>query len=326
MKKLIFVLVASLSVAATVIYLIKTTFNDKEITISIVGDIMLSRGTAEYMEEYGCDYPYEYVRDIFLSDDLTIGNLECILTDSYNFANKPLSLLFKADIKNAVAMKEAGIDCLNLANNHTLDYNEDGVLNTIDIFDKNKLGYFGAGKNEDDIKPYIFKKNGIKVGFLAYNEFADDDLYSNTQESLVKYISSDDMSSMKEDISAMDCDFIVVYFHWGIEYVDYITKSQEMMAKAAIDYGADLVIGTHPHVLQKATMYNGKYIFYSLGNFIFDRQIQKGTDESIILQVNIKKGNIVKYDIIPVVIKNCRPMIPDEEHKERIFKSLGIIR
>ena len=140
-----------------------------EVTISIVGDIMLSRGVQKYLDEYGYDYPYGDVRQWFLKDDLTIANLECPITENENAANKARRFLFRADRENAASLKQAGFDCINLANNHSMDYMSAGLHDTMKYLDDSGLAYVGASENASLKQPYIFEKNGSQVGVLAYS-------------------------------------------------------------------------------------------------------------------------------------------------------------
>lgn len=277
-----------------------------EITISLTGDIMLSRGVQRYLEEYGYDYPYEDVSELFLQDDLTIGNLECPITDNGNNANKAKRFLFKADKDNAAALKRAGFDCLNLANNHTMDYMSSGLHDTMACLDEQGLAYVGASENAALKKPYIFEKHGIRVGVLAYSALPAEGYFFNKDKPTIQYISTMDFSGMEEDIAAAECDFLIIYFHWGIEYQPYKSDTQELIAKKAIDSGADFVVGAHPHVLQEPELYKDKYIYYSLGNFIFDKQIPPGTDETMILQLTLDHQGLVSVKEIPAVIKKGR--------------------
>lgn len=277
-----------------------------EITISLTGDIMLSRGVQRYLEEYGYDYPYEDVSELFLQDDLTIGNLECPITDNGNNANKAKRFLFKADKDNAAALKRAGFDCLNLANNHTMDYMSSGLHDTMACLDEQGLAYVGASENAALKKPYIFEKHGIRVGVLAYSALPAEGYFFNKDKPTIQYISTMDFSGMEEDIAEAECDFLIIYFHWGIEYQPYKSDTQELIAKKAIDSGADFVVGAHPHVLQEPELYKDKYIYYSLGNFIFDKQIPPGTDETLILQLTLDHQGLVSVKEIPAVIKKGR--------------------
>lgn len=277
------------------------------VTISIVGDIMLSRSVQGYLDEYGYDYPYDEVREILLNDDLTIGNLECPITDATNAADKTKRFIFQADEENATALKRAGFDCLNLANNHSMDYLSQGLHDTMVHLENNELAFVGAAENSSISTSYVFHKNGIKVGVLAYSMFPPEGFFYNKDEPTIQYISNLDPAPLENELDSLDADFTIVYFHWGIEYEPYKSENQELMAKKAIELGADLVVGAHPHVQQDVEIYNDKYIYYSLGNFIFDRQIPSGTDEGMILQVTIDKNGVLEIEEIPVKIEKAKP-------------------
>lgn len=282
-----------------------------QVTVSFAGDIMLSRGVEKYLKEYGYDYPYEAVRSLFLKDDLTVGNLECPITDSRNAADKTKRFVFKADKENGPALKRAGFDCLNLANNHSMDYLSGGLLDTFKILEQSGLSYVGASRQ--DFSSYVFEKNGVKIGILAYSAFPPEGFFYNENRPSIRYVSAMDLSGMKKDIASMrskpGCDFTVVYFHWGVEYQPYKSRKQELIAREAIDAGADFIVGAHPHVVQGSEVYKGKYIYYSLGNFVFDRQIPPGTDEGLVLQITVGKKGLINVREIPVKITKSKPVI-----------------
>lgn len=303
---------AAAAVAVAAGALVRFQSRPDEITISFVGDIMLSRGVQKYLEEYGYDYPYEDVRDIFLQDDLTVGNLECPITDQGNAANKAKRFLFKADAENASALKRAGFDCLNLANNHTMDYTSPGLHDTMVHLEENGLDYVGASENAALKKPFIFEKNGIRVGLLAYSALPPEGYFFNAEKPTVQHIGTLDFSGLEADMADIDCDFLIVYFHWGIEYQRYKSEMQEVIARKAIDLGADFVVGAHPHVLQEPEVYEGRHIYYSLGNFIFDKQIPPGTDETMILQITVDQNGLKDVREIPAAIRKGKPVIDRE--------------
>lgn len=301
-------------ITAIVFWMPKQNQEPDRITISITGDIMLSRGVQKYLDQYGYDYPYEAVQDLFLADDWTIGNLECPITGLDNPADKTKRFVFRADEENAAALKRAGYDCLNLANNHSMDYLSDGLFDTMVNLEQNHLMYVGAAANSAQHSICTFEKYGIRIGLLAYSAFPPEGFFYNPDKPSVRYISTADLTRLDQDLTALtDCDFTIVYFHWGVEYAPYHSESQELMAKAAIDAGADFVVGAHPHVLQEPELYNGNYIYYSLGNFIFDRQIPPRTDESMILQLTISRDGLAGIEEIPVKIQDGRPIIVDSQ-------------
>lgn len=309
-RKYILLSVIFIIIGSAVIYRFTLIQSDISIELTFAGDIMLSRGLDKYLNEKGYDYPYENVKDIFLSDDLTIVNLECPITSYGRGANKAKRFVFKANSENAFAMKRAGIDLCDLANNHTMDYRSEGLGDTMDVLTKAEIAYVGAGENASSNMSYIFEKNGYKVGILAYSLFPPEGMVYNENNPNINYLSEfEDLKSerVKTDLKKLKADFKIVYFHWGVEYEPFARDMQKKLARDTIDGGADFVVGTHPHVIQGSEVYNGKYIYYSIGNCVFDKQIQKGTDEGMLLRVNIGKNKSVNIKEQRFKIKKGRP-------------------
>ncbi len=274
---------------------------------------MLSRGVQTALDKYGYDYPYENTAAIFLNDDFTVGNLECPITSFNNPVHKDKRFLFRADPQNASALKKAGFDCMILANNHSMDQDSRGLSDTMEYLKNNGIAFVGAGDNSGADFSYIFEKNGIKIGFLAYSIFPPEGYFYDASKADIQYTGIAKQEELGADLKKLDCDFKIVYFHWGVEYEPFINDKQRILGHKAIDSGADLVVGTHPHVIQPHEIYNGKYIFYSLGNFIFDKQIPKGTDETMILQITVNKHGIQGIHIIPALIKHSQVILSDNE-------------
>lgn len=309
-RKYILLSVIFIIIGSAVIYRFTLIQSDISIELTFAGDIMLSRGLDKYLNEKGYDYPYENIKDIFLSDDLTIVNLECPITSYGRGANKAKRFVFKANSENAFAMKRAGIDLCDLANNHTMDYRSEGLGDTMDALTKAGIAYVGAGENASSNMSYIFEKNGYKVGILAYSLFPPEGMVYNENNPNINYLSEfEDLKSerVKTDLKKLKADFKIVYFHWGVEYEPFARDMQKKLARDTIDGGADFVVGTHPHVIQGSEVYNGKYIYYSIGNCVFDKQIQKGTDEGMLLRVNIGKNKSVNIKEQRFKIKKGRP-------------------
>lgn len=277
----------------------------EEVVISIVGDIMLSRGVSDYTEHYGYDYPYDDVREMFQVDDLSLANLECVISDDADTPYPGKTHVFRAAVQNAAALKKAGIDCVNLANNHTYDYMYKGLSDTVEALQENEIRYVGTytGRNQPGS---VYEINNIKIGILAYCMISPEELTDEKDDIRISYVTPDNIDIVRKDISSFDCDFCIIYFHWGDEYAKYPNEIQEKCARYAIDAGADFVVGTHPHVIQTKEIYKDGTIYYSLGNFIFDRQYYHGTDDSIILQLKIDKEGLIDINVIECLIKKSQ--------------------
>lgn len=290
-------------------------FFRQEVLLSIAGDVMLDRGVAKAIEQNGPAYPFEGVFRIFGQDDITIANLECPLTQVSGEAIKEQRFVFQADQSMACALKSAGFDVLALANNHTMDYLGAGLTDTMNALDGANIFYAGAGHSKGEIKPCFINKNGVCIGILSYSSLPPEGFMYDENSATIAYVREGFLDDMQSEITqaAAQCDFLIVYFHWGTEYRHDVCDFQIEIAHTAVDSGASAVIGTHPHVLQGKETYKGVPIYYSIGNFVFDKQILDGTDEAVILQFTINKNKLVTVDELPVVIKDCQPRLADTQ-------------
>ena len=294
---------------------------NNEIHLVAVGDIMLARGVEKRIEKEGLNYPFVHTKEFLLKKDIVLGNLENPIYSGNSPVYKKSNLVFKAKSENAAMLKEAGFTILNLANNHTMDHKEAGLINTMKILHDNGISYIGAGiYNDKATSPLVIEKKGCKIGFLGYSMLgSEDNIYSNNQADIYK-VTAEINNEILE--AKLKCDFLVVTVHWGNEYDFYPSEKQKKLAYQIINSGADLILGHHPHVLQGIEQYKDKYIFYSLGNFVFDKQIQKGTDESIILNLVIKNKQVAKINIIPIKIVDCQPTLATGEVASYVLKRL----
>lgn len=296
----------------------------REVLISIAGDILLDRGVADAIELNGSAYPFDGVSQLFIKDDITIANLECPLTTAGSGAMKEKRFIFKADPGIAGALKSAGFNVLVLANNHTMDYLSAGLNDTMEALGNAGLHYTGAGQSKGEIKPCFIEKNKLRIGVLSYSSLPPEGFMHDDNNATIAYARSGFLEDMQSEITAAaaQCDFLIACFHWGTEYRHDVNDSQIEIAHAAVDSGASAVIGTHPHVLQGKEIYNGTPIYYSIGNFVFDKQIQDGTDEAVILQFSVGKNGIADIIEIPVVIKGCQPYLADDEKAVQIKENI----
>lgn len=307
-----------------IIALLVSTSCSRRLSLCAVGDILLDRGVRTTLVQKGYNYPYEKVKSIIEDADIAIGNLECSLTERGTPVFKNRKIIFKGDVENGQALKKAGFDILNLANNHTMDYGCEGLESTIKILNDLNIHTPGAGFNSEEArKPaFVEKKNHI-IGFLCYTVFPP--------EGYISFVDRPDAARIDYNTIAKEvcetkkrCDFLVVSFHWGNEFEFFPRDTQKKLAHTAVDSGGDLVIGHHPHVLQGVEKYKNRLIFYSLGNFVFDRQIQGGSDETVILDLRIENKRWKEARIIPVKIVNCQPRIAGGGDAEYILNRLKL--
>jgi hypothetical protein len=295
------------------------------IQMAFVGDILLASGVEDLMKQNGFDYPYKDVKDFLQQPDLTIGNLETPVTDrgeilkkEYNYRSPPLAL---------PALKEAGVDLVNLANNHVMDYGTEGLLDTMDHLDKTGILRVGVGRDATEaFEPVIIEKNGMKIAFLGFSHIVPDVSW----KAGVKHPGVADTYDYKAPILAIEkvraqADLVVVITHWGVERSDTPVPYQTDLAHRYIDAGADLVIGSHPHVLQGIEAYKGKWIAYSLGNFIFTTNSVKETLETFVLNAACSKDRVCKLSVIPIFTKYAKPERMSAEQGQALLDRISAV-
>ena len=275
-----------------------TVSSPVSLTLSVVGDCTL--GTDEtfdydtslnaYYENYGADYFLQNVKDIFSTDDLTIANFEGTLTDSDEREDKTFA--FKAPASYASILTGGSVEAVNTANNHSHDYGEQSFNDTLAALDDAGIVHFGYDETA------VMDVKGIKVGLVGIYELYD---HLEREQQL-----KDNIAKVKAD----GAQLIVAIFHWGNETETVPDSNQTTLGRIAIDEGADLVCGHHPHVLQGIETYKGRNIVYSLGNFCFGGNSSPSDMDTMIYQQTftidadgVKKDNVT--NIIPCSISSA---------------------
>ncbi len=271
-----------------------------------VGDIMLDRVVAINSERKGVDSLFYKVRDLLTSSDLTVGNLEGPITDEPSIAQQDFSILrFTFDRKFAHVLKDYGFSALSLANNHSMDFGQNGYDQTTHYLEDAGIYFFGSYLNNKNISTSIRirEKNVCLVG---YHDLYTHDPVSTTAE-IVRIRSN--------------CDYIVLFAHWGEEYQKIQSDRQTELAHGFVDVGADLVIGAHPHVVQPVEIYKNKAIFYSLGNFIFDQNFSFATQHGLAVVVEWSKEK-TNFKLVPVSINEAEVGVADEGDGIRVINDI----
>ena len=251
---------------------------DSTIRFVFAGDILLSDHVLAAYNKTGTigSVVDQGLRDVIDGSDVFMANQE------FPFSNRGSAaadkqFTFRLPPEKVSLLKEMGIDIVTLANNHALDFGTDALLDTCDTLDEAGIYRVGAGANlEEARKPVIMEIKGKTIGFLGASRVIPVGSWNATATS-PGMLTTYDPTMLLEDIKSAKetCDFVIVYVHWGIERDEYPQDYQRTMGKQYIDAGADMVIGSHPHVLQGMEYYNGKPIVYSLGNFVFGSSIPK---------------------------------------------------
>ena len=209
------------------------------------------------------------------------------------------------------ALKGSGFNILSLANNHISDFGTKGIIDTMQYLNENEILYVGAGRSEEEaFAPKYMEVKGIKLAFLAFNDPAIvPEYYKADNKSGTATLEPDKIIASIKTANA-NADFTIVSLHVGTEYALEPDATQTHFAHLAIDAGADLILGHHPHVVQKIELYKEKYIFYSLGNFIFDQFWSEDTRYGVATKIYIAKDNVEKIEIMPIYINDDACPIP----------------
>jgi len=291
------------------------------IKISAAGDFTLgSDEDFQYINSFpaeanknGLAYFTKGLNNIFKQDDLSTVNLETTLTNAKVRATK--TFRFKGNPSYAKILTLSGIEAVNLANNHSHDYLQKGFEDTINNLKKEKIGYFGYNDQ------YVTTIKGVKVAALGYEGWND------SPELRIK-INNDIQNLRKSGVK-----IILIHFHWGIER-DYVPNStQKNLAHYAIDHGADLIVGHHPHVVQGIEEYKGKFIVYSLGNFMFGGNKNPKDKDTFVFQqtfhlnngvlTNQKEIRVVPFSISSVSSRNnYQPLFLKGSEEQRVKKKI----
>jgi len=277
---------------------------EEDITIIGVGDVMLGHRVAPFISKYGISYPFATVREILQGADITFCNLEA----PFGTKGQPVrdkEYTFRVDPVAVGSLTYGGIDVVSLANNHSLDYGPEALMETLSLLDKAQIAYAGAGPDLSAARrPALFSARGIKVAFLAYSNTYPIEFYA-TRSRPGTAAGEDGFIAQDVKEASRISDLVVVSFHWSSEYRTTPKDYQIAKARIAIDNGADLVIGHHPHVLQGFEVYRGKLIAYSLGNFVFGAYNPNYKD-SLILKVIADRGGPKRAVLIPISVDNFK--------------------
>lgn len=293
-KILFFLTVAALTATVCYLYLpkvdkdaseaISKNINIKEknyVQLLFVGDLMFDRGIRYYAQTNGGNnFIFDKISKTLLSNDLVIANLEGPITDNKSISSGTIpgstdNYFFTFDSSLAQTLFENNIRVVDLGNNHILNFGQEGLYSTEKYLDAVKVGYFGAPNGPRSISTKI---NGVRITFVGYNEFST--------------IGKVEQLATKEEIEKAKgfSDIIIVFAHWGDEYSLIPNDSVKNIAHSFIDQGADLIIASHPHVIEPMEIYNNKRIYYSLGNFIFDQYFDENVRNGLGVQVIIDKN------------------------------------
>jgi poly-gamma-glutamate synthesis protein (capsule biosynthesis protein) len=270
-----------------------------EIIINAVGDIMLAGRWAPILRQKGYNYPFNGVRKELAAGDINLANLESpIATSGQEYTGKKFR--FRAEPQVAKALRGTGFNLVTLANNHSMDFGGEALTETLQHLSDNGIAWIGAGENLSEArKMALYTIKGKNIAFLAYSlmqpiEFFAGQRSPGTAPGYEKMVTADITSARSQ------ADYVIVSFHWGKEATGTV-PSQRIAAHKAIEAGADVVIGHHPHLLQGIERYKNGIIFYSLGNFTFASK-SRTADVSAIIRLTLaddhREAEILPLDVL----------------------------
>ncbi|WP_077712988.1 CapA family protein [Desulforamulus ferrireducens] len=286
-----------------------------QVTLALVGDILLDSWVGAEIVKQGTDYPWVKVKPILSAADLAIGNLE----SAVGVGGSPIkgkSFTFRAKPETLQGVANAGIDVVSLANNHVLDYGTAALEETLVNLDLYGIGRTGAGRNiYEALTPVIKEVNGLKVGVISFSRVVPYGWWVAGHEQ-PGVVSGWDNQLVLDTIKQLDSevDILLVSMHWGTELADYPAKDQVNLAKAMIDNGADVILGHHSHCLQGIEVYQNKPILYSLGNFVFTSSSLKARTGAIAL-VTMDQEGVKELQMIPTRLDRGQPQVLEGQSK-----------
>jgi len=261
-----------------------------KIKILFLGDLMFDRWIREVSEKRGNDFIFQKVNSLLQSEDLVIGNLEGPITDkaSVSVASQmgdSNNYIFTFPPESAGELFKENIKLVNIGNNHILNQGQAGLADTENFLKNANVNFFGDPENQD-LRFKIYDLGNTKIAFVNYDQFM-----SNAAQQTF-----DDIKNAE----AQGADSIILYTHWGTEFVLEPSQKIKDLAHEFVDAGADLIIGSHPHVIQTKEIYKGKTIYYSLGNFIFDQYFSPDTQKGMGVEATVdpatKKIDFKEYN------------------------------
>lgn len=281
---------------------------DNTATILTFGDMMLDRFVRQKINTNGSIYPFDKIKRFLIGSDIVVANAEGVFTsyssETLNVSDAPLKFTF--DLANLATLNKLGFTLFSQANNHALDFGKQGLEESEQVIEKSGMNWFGDPSNKN-LHSFTTTIRGQKITFIGYHQFSPQGFDTVFNE----------IQSAKKD-----SDFVIVYPHWGMEYNQEITETQIKDAHAFIDAGADVVIGSHPHVIEPIEIYKNKAIFYSLGNFIFDQASVGPTSEGLSVGISITSQKI-SYYLFPLDIRKAQASLMLYDKRGKVLSDIA---
>lgn len=282
-------------------------YKSQVIRLMATGDVIPARSVnSRTVRENDFRNPYLKTADLLKTADIVFINLESPLVK--NCPTTVEGMVFCGDVRNVEGLKFANVSVANLANNHLANYGKEGIENTVSLLKENGIAVTGLGEAA------IITVKGKSFGFLGYNDIGG---FAGIENADVIKIASD-VAALKNKT-----DYVVVAFHWGTEYVSDPTGRQKELAHLAVENGADLIIGNHPHWVQGVEIYKNKFVAYAHGNFVFDQMWSRETREGVVGEYVFGENGLNGVSYYPVIIEDyAQPRFADESEANIILEKM----
>jgi poly-gamma-glutamate synthesis protein (capsule biosynthesis protein) len=301
-------------------------------TLALVGDVMLGRLANDALLRYGPAYPWGNTLPALQAADLAIVNLECVIARGGRpWTRWPKVFHFRADPVALTALQLAGIDCVTLANNHVLDYEEDALLEMLDLLEQSGMAYAGAGRcDEEARRPALLQARGLRVGVVAFTDnepgWAAGPAAPGTNWIPIT-LEEQSLAPVREAISrarAEGAEVVIVSLHWGPNMVQRPSPLFRAFAHAVVDAGAGLVFGHSAHIFQGIESYRGRPIIYDAGDYVDDYAVDPmlRNDWGLLFRVHVAETAARRIELDPVLIENCQVNVATGATRQAIAKRI----
>lgn len=301
--------------------------SNNSITLALAGDTMLGRSVSPIIEQKGYRYVWGDLLPLLQETDLKLINLETTLTRAPTPVPKVFN--YKSNPANVQALVDAKIDVVSLANNHSKDFGNEGLIETINVLDQAGIYHVGAGENiQQARRPVIITKNNIRIGILGATD-NEPTWKATADEPGINYISIAHIDELLQDIKNLkqQADIVIVSLHWGPNMKQYPSQLFQNAAHQMIDAGADIIHGHSAHIFQAIELYNNKLIFYDTGDFVDDYAIDSKlrNDRSFLFLVNVTKDGPQKLKLVPTLIENMQVNIAQGADRTESFERMQML-
>lgn len=282
--------------------------NLNEYTIFATGDVIPARSVnAKMVCLKNFKLPFEKTANLLRNANAVFINLESPLIPNCQITDEGMK--FCGDLRDVQGLTYGGVTIASIANNHMGNYGLDGIASTVNLLQENKIAVTG------NRQPAVIIVKGKRLGFLGYNSIGSEE----------PGIAWADIPQVQMDIQNLkkQVDFVIVAFHWGVEYTAIPTKQQTELAHSAVDAGADLIIGNHPHWVQGVEIYKGKFITYAHGNFVFDQMWSEKTRQGVVGKYTFNNAGLIDVKFFPVIIDDySQPHFATTVEAEKILSGM----